>query len=281
MGKALIIAEKPSVAADIAKALGGFRKATEGKESFFESPDYVLSSAVGHLVELCLPNELDKKKGKWSFANLPIIPDEFSLKPIERTETRLKLLKKLMKRADVTDLINACDAGREGELIFRYIVKLAGCKKPIRRLWLQSMTPAAVRDGFTHLRPGVELEPLASAAVLPLGKRLAGGHQRHARADGLSTPATAAFSSRRSGRVQTPTLAIVVERDAKIKAFVPKGYWEVHATFGAEAGTYPGRWIKERFSRNEDESRRQGRAALDRSRSPCHRGKMPRQGPAP
>src|SRR6202012_1225690 len=150
---ALIIAEKPSVALDISKALGGFKKVADGKESYFESADFVLSSAVGHLVELCLPNELDKKKGKWSFANLPIIPDEFALKPIERSEGRLRLLKKLMKRADVDSLINACDAGREGELIFRYIVKLAKCQKPIKRLWLQSMTQTSIRDGFEHLRP--------------------------------------------------------------------------------------------------------------------------------
>jgi DNA topoisomerase-3 len=252
MGKALIIAEKPSVAADIAKALGGFKKVADGKESYFESAEYVLSSAVGHLVELCLPNELDKKKGKWSFANLPIIPEEFSLKPIERTESRLRLLRKLMKRADVASLINACDAGREGELIFRYIVKLAGCKKPIERLWLQSMTPASIRDGFSKLRPGSELESLASAAVC------------RSESDWLvginGTRALTAFNSRNGGfqltpvgRVQTPTLAIVVERDLKIKSFVSKGYWEVHATFGAEAGAYPGRWFKEEFARNEDD----------------------------
>jgi DNA topoisomerase-3 len=250
MGKALIIAEKPSVAADIAKAIGGFKKLADGKESYFESDVYVLSSAVGHLVELCLPNELDKKKGKWSFANLPIIPEEFSLKPIERTETRLRLLKKLMKRADVDRLINACDAGREGELIFRYIVKLAGCKKPIERLWLQSMTPASIRDGFSHLRPGLELESLASAAVC------------RSESDWLvginGTRALTAFNSRNGGfqltpvgRVQTPTLAIVVERDLKIKSFVPKGYWEVHGIFGAKAGSYPGRWFKQDFARNE------------------------------
>jgi DNA topoisomerase-3 len=250
MGKALIIAEKPSVAADIAKALGGFKKATEGKESYYESKDYVLSSAVGHLVELCLPAELDKKKGKWSFASLPIIPEEFGLKPIERTQTRLTLLKKLMKREDVTSLINACDAGREGELIFRYIVKLAKCKKPIERLWLQSMTPAAIKDGFVHLRPGTELEALASAAVC------------RSESDWLvginGTRALTAFNSRNGGfqltpvgRVQTPTLAIVVERDFKIKTFVPKAYWEVHAIFGAKAGTYPGRWFKEDFSKDE------------------------------
>jgi DNA topoisomerase III len=250
MSKSLIIAEKPSVALDISKAIGGFKKVTDGNESYFESDSYVLSSAVGHLVELCLPGELDKKKGKWSFANLPVIPEEFALKPIERSEGRLRLLKKLMKRADVTNLINACDAGREGELIFRYIVKLAACKKPIQRLWLQSMTPASIRDGFAHLRPGSELEPLASAAVC------------RSESDWLvginGTRALTAFNSRNGGfqltpvgRVQTPTLAIVVERDQKIKSFVPKGYWEVHATFAAKAGTYPGRWFKEDFAKDE------------------------------
>ena len=240
------------MAGDIAKALGGFKKVADGKESYYESKDYVLSSAVGHLVELCLPAELDKKKGKWSFANLPIIPEEFGLKPIERTQARLTLLKKLMKREDVTSLINACDAGREGELIFRYIVKLAKCKKPIERLWLQSMTPTAIRDGFTHLRPGTELESLASAAVC------------RSESDWLvginGTRALTAFNSRNGGfqltpvgRVQTPTLAIVVERDLKIKAFVPKAYWEVHATFGAKAGPYPGRWFKEDFTKGEND----------------------------
>lgn len=250
MSKALIIAEKPSVAGDIAKAIGGFKKVADGNESFYESEAYVLSSAVGHLVELCLPGELDKKKGKWSFANLPVIPDEFALKPIEKSEGRLRLLKKLMKREDVTSLINACDAGREGELIFRYIVKLAKCEKPIERLWLQSMTPAAIRDGFAHLRPGTELEPLASAAVC------------RSESDWLvginGTRALTAFNSRNGGfqltpvgRVQTPTLAIVVERDQKIKTFVPKSYWEVHATFGAKAGTYTGRWFKEDFTKSD------------------------------
>src|SRR3984885_615760 len=253
MSKSLIIAEKPSVALDISKAIGGFKKVAEGNEHYYESDGYVLSSAVGHLVELCLRGELDKKKGKWSFANLPVIPEEFALKPIERSEGRLRLLKKLMKRADVTNLINACDAGREGELIFRYIVKLAACRRPIQRRWLQSMTPASIRDGFAHLRPGSELEPLASAAVC------------RSESDWLvginGTRALTAFNSRNGGfplppvgRVQTPTLAIVVERDQKIKTFVPKGYWEVHATFGAEAGQYAGRWFKEDFAREEGES---------------------------
>ena len=133
MGKALVIAEKPSVALDLSRALGRFTK----KDDFFENDSYVISSAIGHLVELCLPNELDKKRGKWSFQNLPIIPPEFQLKPIEKTESRFKLLKRLMKRDDVDLIINACDAGREGELIFRYLIQLAGVKKPLRRLWLQ------------------------------------------------------------------------------------------------------------------------------------------------
>ena len=135
MAKSLIIAEKPSVASDIARSLGGFHK--EGDH--FESDKYVISSALGHLVELALPTELDVKRGKWSFANLPIIPEEFHLKPIEKTKPRFNMLKKLMKREDIDLLINACDAGREGELIFRYLVKLAGVKKPVQRLWLYEL----------------------------------------------------------------------------------------------------------------------------------------------
>src|SRR2546425_8165595 len=144
MGKALIIAEKPSVASDIAKALGGFKK----QNDYYESDQYVLSSAVGHLLQLCVPEQYEVKRGKWTFAHLPIIPPHFDLQPIERNENRLKLLVKLIKRPDVDTLINACDAGREGELIFRYIVKHTGARQPIQRLWLQSMTPAASPNGF-------------------------------------------------------------------------------------------------------------------------------------
>src|SRR5881628_2272051 len=127
MGKTLIIAEKPSVASDIAKALGGFRK----QDDYFESDQYVLSSAVGHLLELVVPEEHEVKRGKWTFAHLPVIPPHFDLKPIEKNEARLKLLVKLIKRKDVDSLINACDAGREGELIFRYIVQYSKTKKTI------------------------------------------------------------------------------------------------------------------------------------------------------
>src|SRR5512140_447823 len=161
MGKALIIAEKPSVAADIARALGGCKK----QEDFYESEQYVLSSAVGHLLELVVPEGVEPARGKWSFAHLPVIPPHFDLQPLERTQARLRVLTKLVKRSDVDALINACDAGREGELIFRNIVRHARAKQPIKRLWLQSMTPGAIRDGFSRLRSDAEMLPLADAAV--------------------------------------------------------------------------------------------------------------------
>src|SRR5919206_505054 len=163
MAKKLIIAEKPSVAADIARALGGFTR----KGDYFESDKYVLSSAVGHLLELVVPEEFDVKRGKWSFKHLPVIPPRFELSPLEKSEQRLNVLLRLLKRKDVTGVINACDAGREGELIFRYIVQHAKNKKPIERLWLQSMTQQSIRDGFAHLRADKELLPLADSRALP------------------------------------------------------------------------------------------------------------------
>ena len=246
MGKALIIAEKPSVAGDIAKALGGFNKSAD----FFESADYVVSSAVGHLLELVPPEGVEAKKGKWTFAHLPVIPDHFDLKPIERNENRLKVLLKLIKRKDVDRLINACDAGREGELIFRYIVQYSQTDKPIQRLWLQSMTTAAIRDGFAQLRRDEEMIPLADAAVC------------RSESDWLvginGTRAMTAFNSKTGGfylttvgRVQTPTLAILVEREGKIKKFVPRDYWEIHGTFAAQAGEYTGRWFDENFAKRD------------------------------
>jgi DNA topoisomerase III len=247
MTKKLIIAEKPSVAGDIARALGGFSK----HDDYLESDDYVLYSAVGHLLELHAPEEFEVKRGKWSFANLPVIPPHFALQPIEKNEARLKLLTRLIKRKDVTGLINACDAGREGELIFRYIAQHAQTSKPISRLWLQSMTPSAIRDGFAHLRTDKQMLPLADAAVC------------RSEADWLvginGTRAMTAFNSKTGGfhlttvgRVQTPTLAILVEREEKIKKFVSRDYWELHATFGAKAGDYPGRWFDDTFKKSKD-----------------------------
>src|SRR5512141_1742817 len=161
MGKALIIAEKPSVAGDIARALGGFKK----HEDCYESDKYVVTSAVGHLLELAVPEGVEPARGKWSFAHLPVIPPHFDLQPIDKSASRLRLLLKLIKRPDVDTLINACDAGREGELIFRYIVQYSKAKRTIKRLWLQSMTPAAIREGFQQLRDDASMRPLADAAV--------------------------------------------------------------------------------------------------------------------
>src|SRR4051812_2181113 len=160
MAKKLIIAEKPSVAADIARALGGFTR----KGDYFESDELVISSAVGHLLELAVPEEHEVKRGKWSFKNLPVIPPHFDLSPLEKSEPRLNVLLRLIKRKDIGTLVNACDAGREGELIFRYIVQHARNKKPIERLWLQSMTQQSIRDGFARLRPDKDMLPLADAA---------------------------------------------------------------------------------------------------------------------
>ncbi len=247
MGKALIIAEKPSVAGDVAKAIGGFTK----QGDYYESDRFVLSSAVGHLLELCEPENFQVKRGKWTFAQLPVIPPRFELRPIEKSEPRLKLLAKLIKRKDVDSLINACDAGREGELIFRYIVQHTQSDKPIQRLWLQSMTPASIREGFASLRTDETMRPLADAAVC------------RSEADWLvginGTRAMTAFNSKTGGfhlttvgRVQTPTLAIVVEREEKIKKFVARDYWEVHGTFLASGGEYKGRWFDEKFSKDKN-----------------------------
>ncbi len=247
MVKRLIIAEKPSVAADIARALGGFSR----HDDYFESDKYVLSSAIGHLLEIGAPDEEEVKRGKWTFTHLPVIPSRFALRPLEKTEARLKLLLKLMKRKDVTELINACDAGREGELIFRYIVQYAKTSKPIKRLWLQSMTQNAIQDGFAALRKDETMRPLADAAVC------------RSESDWLvginGTRAMTAFNSKSGGfqlttvgRVQTPTLAILVEREAKIRAFKPRDYWEILATFRAAGGEYDGRWFDEAFRKAED-----------------------------
>jgi len=247
MPKSLIIAEKPSVAGDIARAVGGFTR----HDDYYESSAYLLSSAVGHLVEIGMPEDEEVKRGKWTFAHLPAIPSKFALRPIEKTASRLHTLIRLIKRKDVGELVNACDAGREGELIFRYIVQYAKASKPVRRLWLQSMTPAAIRDGFARLRSDAEMRPLADAAVC------------RSEADWLvginGTRAMTAFNSKAGGfqlttvgRVQTPTLAILVEREEKIRAFVPRDYWEIHGEFRGSGGVYGGRWFDESWKKSDD-----------------------------
>ncbi|MGN6643462.1 MAG: DNA topoisomerase III [Verrucomicrobiota bacterium] len=246
MGKALIIAEKPSVAGDIAKAIGGFKK----HDDFYESEEYVVSSAVGHLLTIVPPEGVEAARGKWTFKCLPVIPPHFDLEPIEKSESRLRVLAKLIKRKDIDALVNACDAGREGELIFRNIVKYTKAQQPIKRLWLQSMTPAAIREGFAKLRDDNSMLPLADAAF------------SRSEADWLvginGTRAMTAFNSKSGGffkttvgRVQTPTLAILAEREQKIRKFVSREYWEAIGTFDAAAGQYTGRWFDEAFSKSE------------------------------
>src|ERR1041385_9044809 len=248
MGKTLIIAEKPSVASDIAKALGKFQK----HEDHFENEQYVVSSAVGHLLTIVPPPGVEAARGKWTFKCLPVIPPHFDLEPIEKTEKRLNALKKLIKRDDITSLVNACDAGREGELIFRNIVRYTKAKQPIQRLWLQSMTPTAIREGFEKLRDDASMQPLSDAAT------------SRSEADWLvginGTRAMTAFNSKLGGffkttvgRVQTPTLAILVEREQKIKKFVPRDFWEIIGTFDAAAGQYTGRWFDEKFAKSDKE----------------------------
>src|SRR5574344_3107853 len=263
MTKTLVIAEKPSVAQDIVRALTPVAGKFEKHDDYFESGSYVVTSAVGHLVEIQAPEEFDVKRGKWSFAHLLVIPPRFDLKPVEKTKSRLAAVVKQAKRKDVTQLVNACDAGREGELIFRLIEQYAGgakgtLGKPISRLWLQSMTPQAIRDGFNHLRSEQQMQGLHDAA------------RSRCEADWLvginGTRAMTAFNSQGGGfflttvgRVQTPTLSLVVEREEKIRAFVSRDYWEVHAGFAAQAGEYLGKWFDPQFKKTDDVEARAAR----------------------
>jgi DNA topoisomerase-3 len=189
--------------------------------------------------------------------HLPVIPPYFDLKPVDKTKTRLNAVVKQAKRKDVTALVNACDAGREGELIFRLIEQYAGgakpLGKPVKRLWLQSMTPQAIRDGFDSLRSDKQMQGLADAA------------RSRSEADWLvginGTRAMTAFNSRDGGfflttvgRVQTPTLAVVVEREEQIRKFISRDYWEIHATFLAEAGEYPAKWFDPKWKKDADDA---------------------------
>ncbi|MEM6912040.1 MAG: DNA topoisomerase III [Verrucomicrobiota bacterium] len=254
MSKSLIIAEKPSVATDLSRVLakapgvGKFEK----KKEFFESDSAIISSAVGHLVELKMPTRPDGKNLGWGFQNLPILPDRFELQPIEKSQDRLKLLLKLMRRKDVTEVINACDAGREGELIFRYILMIGAVEKPTRRLWMQSMTNDAILSAWGQLREEPQMRSLADAALC------------RSESDWLvglnGTRALTAFNSRHggfnltpAGRVQTPTLSILSERERIIRNFVSRDFYEVHGTFQVAAGEYSGRWFREDFRKSEDD----------------------------
>jgi DNA topoisomerase-3 len=239
MSKTLVIAEKPSVGRDLARVLpGAFTK----HEGYLEGPEHVITWAVGHLVQLAEPDEYDPKLKKWRMADLPIVPSKFKLVVRdERSRKQMNVVKRQLKRDDIDKVVNACDAGREGELIFAYLYEAAGGDKPVQRLWLQSMTTGAIKEAFGHLIPAAEKAKLEEAA------------RSRSEADwivGMNATRAATIRLRSSfdgavslGRVQTPTLAILARREEEIRAFVPEAYWLVDAVFAAEGErVYDGRY---------------------------------------
>lgn len=240
MAKALIITEKPSVARDIVAALGGF--VGSSKQGYWENEQYVCTFALGHLLEFLAPEDLDPSYKQWSLQHLPIVPERFALKPIKDHAERLSAIRSLAQRSDVTRLINACDAAREGELIFREITAYFGLRQPVERLWLQSMTPEAIRASFARLRPGEQVRGLAEAAACRAKSDwLIGMNATRAFSKRLSRPGDAAAWS--VGRVQTPTLALLVERELAILAHDPKPFYQIKAEFIAEDHRYEGVWF--------------------------------------
>ncbi len=244
--KKLIIAEKPSVATDIAKVLGKAKKI----DDYYENENYVIASALGHLVELNMPADIDKKYARWTLSNLPIIPQKFKLKPIEKTKAKLAGLKKLLARKDIDGVINACDAGREGELIFTYIYEITKCKLPRERLWVSSMTPASISEAFANLKSQEEMESLQDAArcrsesdwlVGINGTRAITSRMYGARGKNLASV----------GRVQTPTLSMIVAREREIQNFKPQTYWRITANFEVENGVYEGVYQRPDFKSSD------------------------------
>ncbi len=251
MTKTLIIAEKPSVAADIVRVLPG--KFTHSK-THYEGDDHIVSFAVGHLVSIAYPEDIDPAFQKWTFDNLPILPEEFPLATLPGTKAQFNALGKLLRRKDVDVVVNACDAGREGELIFKYILKQAlqgkTSNKKIQRLWLQSMTQDAIRAGLASLRDNADMLPLEDAALC------------RSEADWLiginATRALTCYNSRFGGfrktpcgRVQTPTLSLLVKRERERHAFVPATFWELYGHFDCAQVSYTGIWIDPAFSKEE------------------------------
>ncbi len=271
MSKTLIIAEKPSVATDLAKALapklGKFEKKGKSRDSqYFENDQAAITSAVGHLVELKMPTGPNGKKLPWNFDVLPAIPSNFELQPIEKTEPRLKHVLGLARKKDITLIVNACDAGREGELIFQYIMDIGQIQKPIKRLWMQSMTTGAIQDAWDKLREGAEMQDLSDAAKC------------RSESDWLvglnSTRALTCFRSRHggfnitgAGRVQTPTLAILAKREREIADFVSEDYWEIHADFSVANGDYESRWIDPAFKKDETNKHKKAERVWDRAKA--------------
>ena len=246
MSKTLIVAEKPSVAGDIARALGGFQVQRDGNKQWYERPDALITNALGHLVEIGCPEEHEVG---FNLARLPSLPKPFALKPIEKTRSQLALIKTLAGREDVTSVVNACDAGREGELIFRLILSAIRCKKPFTRMWLQSMTPDAIRAAYESQRTSAEMQGLYDAAM----SRAQADWDVGINGTRALTIVTETITGHRdkcsTGRVQGPTLALVVDRENEILTFVAKDYWEVRAKFAAQAGTYEAKWFDPAFKK--------------------------------
>src|SRR5438067_9565808 len=242
MARTLVVAEKPSVGRDLAAALPGDFKQSKDK-THLEGDQFVISWAVGHLVGLAAPDEYDPKLKRWRFADLPILPEKFKLVPVdERSKKQLQAVHRLMRDDDVELIVNACDAGREGELIFAYLYETAGVDKPVKRLWLSSMTRTAIQEALEHLRPGTEMVQLEAAArsrseadwVVGMNATRAASIRLRAAFDGAVS----------LGRVQTPTLALVARREEEIRAFVPEPYWLVEAAFEADPQRdYRGRYL--------------------------------------
>ena len=245
--KSLIIAEKPSVAADLARSLGKIPKTGD----HYENDEFVVSYALGHLVELEMPEDIDKKKyGFWRLETLPIIPEKFGLKPIEDSKERFNALKKLLARKDIGTVINACDAGREGELIFAYLYQLTKSKLPVKRAWMQTMTTGGIQEAFKKLRDGSQMAGLADAA------RCRSESDWLIGINGTRALTKRMFGSRAGnvasvGRVQTPTLAILYVRELEIRNFKPRDYWRVTATFEVAKGSYEGVYQRANFKKTE------------------------------
>lgn len=271
MSKTLIIAEKPSVATDLSKALaktlGKFEKKGKSRDAqYFENDKAMITSAVGHLIELKMPTGPNGKNLPWNFDVLPAIPSDFALQPIEQTEGRLKHVLSLARKKEVTEIVNACDAGREGELIFQYIMDYGNINKPVKRLWMQSMTTGAIQTAWDNLRKGEDMSNLSDAAKC------------RSESDWLvglnSTRALTCFRSRHggfnitaAGRVQTPTLAILVKREKEIKAFRSTPYAEVHGTFSVAAGEYDSKWVDLDFKKDESNPHARAERIWDKERA--------------
>lgn len=255
----LIIAEKPSVARDIAKVLGARTK----RNGYIEGKNYWITWCFGHMVRLVDPAKYNGEWKRWTAKHLPMLPDQFKLEPIGSSSDQFKILKGLLNSKEISGVVNACDAGREGELIFRYVYDLTRSKKPVQRLWLASMTDAAIKQAFKNLKPGTDYDALADAA------------RSRSEADwlvGMNATRALTLRARRAGggelmsigRVQTPTLALIVSREREIEAFKPEPFWQVFATFDAGEQpegvqrTYEGLWTKkkiDRFQKKEDAQR--------------------------